>query len=372
METSQDAYGIMPDTDSASSWWQALYTKISSFYGTPGFYIFCIALIGLAFFLLIKVKPSFNKKVLIILFLIAMPVILLLDMSGILGNLASIIGNWYSNNGNSAAMGVLIVFLALVVVTLLAAVFSSMRSKSSAQDKKSGINKPLLLSALLVLVLTPLTIYLGNAFEFVAERKYYFISFFLLIYALVPFFMGFEGRKPQAREVVLIAVLSAITIGGRAVFFMLPYVDPLIAMVIICGVCFGVETGFLVGAMSLLVSGFFFGMGPWVPWQMFTYGLIGFMAGLYHKIGWLPKNKYILSVFGFLSALFIFGGIMDIYATVSFTNDLNLEKVLTLYITGIPVNLVRGIAAIIFLMLLTDPMVEKLERIKLKYGIIER
>ncbi|MCQ2559105.1 MAG: ECF transporter S component [Clostridia bacterium] len=371
METSQDAYGIMPDIDSTSSWWQTVYAKISSFYGTPGFYIFCIALIGLALFLLIKVKPSFNKKVLIILFLIATPIILLLDMSGILGNLASIIGNWYSNNGNSAAMGVLIVFLALVGGTLLVAVFSSIRYKSPADVTKQS-NKPLLLSTLLVLVLTPLTIYLGNALEFVAERKYYFISFFLLIYALVPFFMGFEGRKPQAREVVLIAVLSAITIGGRAVFFMLPSVDPLIAMVVICGVCFGVETGFLVGAMSLLVSGFFFGMGPWVPWQMFTYGLIGFMAGLYHKIGWLPKNKYILSVFGFLSALFIFGGVMDIYATVSFTNDLTLEKVLTLYITGIPVNLVRGIAAIIFLMLLTDPMVEKLERIKLKYGIIER
>ncbi len=363
---------FLSNSGTNTEWLNTIYAKVSSFYGTTGFYIVCIVLIALAAFLLIKVKPSFNKKVLIILFLIALPVILLLDTTGILGGFASAVSSWYSNNANTAAMAVLIVFLALVAFTFLAALVSSLRTRGRGKEKNEGINRSLLLSALLVLLLTPLTIYLGNALDFVAERKYYFISFFLLIYALVPFFMGFEGRKPQAREVVLIAVLSAITIGGRAVFFMLPYVDPMIAMVIICAVCFGAEIGFLVGAMSLLVSGFFFGMGPWVPWQMFTFGLIGFMAGLYHKIGLLSRSKYALSVFGFLAALFIFGGVMDIYATVSFTNEITLTKVLTLYITGIPVNLVRGISAIIFLMLLTEPLVEKLDRIKTKYGIIQR
>ena len=69
----------------------------------------------------------------------------------------------------------------------------------------------------------------------------------------LPFFLIFEGRKPQARELVLIAVLVALNVAGRAAFFMLPEFKPVVAMTILAGVAFGGETGFLVGAMTMLV-----------------------------------------------------------------------------------------------------------------------
>ena len=101
---------------------------------------------------------------------------------------------------------------------------------------------------------------------------------------MIPFFLLFERRKPRARELIVVAVLIAIAVAGRAAFFMVPQFKPVIAIVIIAAVCFGGETGFLVGAMTGFISNFFFGQGPWTPWQMFCFGIIGFLAGiLFHK-----------------------------------------------------------------------------------------
>lgn len=76
------------------------------------------------------------------------------------------------------------------------------------------------------------------------NKKYYFISLMVLLECMAPFFLIFEGRKPKARELVIIAVLCAIAIAGRAALFMLPQFKPVIAMTIISGVAFGGETGF--------------------------------------------------------------------------------------------------------------------------------
>ena len=108
---------------------------------------------------------------------------------------------------------------------------------------------------------------------------------------MAPFFLIFEGRKPKARELVIIAVLCAIAIAGRAALFMLPQFKPVIAMTIISGVAFGGETGFLVGAMTMLASNVMFSQGPWTPWQMFAVGIIGFFAGVLFRKGWLRRSR---------------------------------------------------------------------------------
>ena len=89
--------------------------------------------------------------------------------------------------------------------------------------------------------------------------------------------MIFEGRKPKSkRTFTIIAVLCALGIAGRAAFFMLPQFKPVLALTIIAGVALGGETGFLVGAITMLVSNIMFSQGPWTPWQMFAMGIIGF------------------------------------------------------------------------------------------------
>ncbi|MFR1052923.1 MAG: ATP-binding cassette domain-containing protein, partial [Lachnospirales bacterium] len=174
---------------------------------------------------------------------------------------------------------------------------------------KRKLAKRTVVAAVLVLLMIPLTLYIGVFY--LDNKKYYFISLLVLLECMLPFFLIFEGRKPQARELVIIAVLCAIGIAGRAALFMLPQFKPVMAVTIIAGVAFGGETGFLVGAMTMLASNVLFGQGPLTPWQMFSMGIIGFLAGILFRKGLLRRNRGALCVFGALAAILIYGGIMN-------------------------------------------------------------
>ncbi len=235
-------------------------------------------------------------------------------------------------------------------------------------DRK--LAKRTLLAALLILLLIPLTIYIGVFF--LGNRKYYFISLLIIIETMIPFFMVFESRKPKARELVVISVLCAIAVIGRAAFFMLPEFKPVVALVIIAGVAFGGETGFLVGAVSGFVSNFFAGHGPWTPWQMFAFGIIGFIAGILFKKGFLRKTKASLCIFGFLVTFIIYGGIMNPASIIMWQDKITWEMILSAYILGMPFDLIHALGTAFFLWFISEPMIDKLERIKVKYGLIER
>ena len=94
---------------------------------------------------------------------------------------------------------------------------------------------------------------------------------------------SFEKRKPKTREVVVLAVMTSIATLGRVIFFMLPQFKPCVAIIIITGIMLGKQSGFLCGALTAFVSDFFFGQGPWTPWQMFAFGIIGFISAIFFK-----------------------------------------------------------------------------------------
>lgn len=223
-------------------------------------------------------------------------------------------------------------------------------------------------AALLILALIPLTIYTG-IFYF-GDRKYYFISLIIILETMIPFAMIFESRRPKAREIVIISVLCAIAVAGRAAFAALPQFKPVVAVVIIAGVCFGGEAGFLVGAVTGFVSNFFFGQGPWTPWQMFAFGIIGFAAGVLFKKGFLRKTKASLCIFGFLAAFVIYGGIMNPSAVITAQNNPTFEMITAAWISGMPFDLIHAAATAFFLWFISEAMIDKLERIKVKYGLI--
>ncbi|MEC0226537.1 ECF transporter S component [Paenibacillus alba] len=232
------------------------------------------------------------------------------------------------------------------------------------------LSRRTLFSALLILIVIPVTI--GIGIFVLDDRKYYFISLLIVLYTMVPFAMVFENRKPQARELIVIAVLAAIAVAGRGAFFMLPQFKPVVAIVIIAGVCFGAEAGFLVGATAGFVSNFFFGQGPWTPWQMFCFGLIGFVAGILFQKGWLKKSKLSLCLFGGLSTLIIYGGIINLGSLLMVSTTLTWEGLLAVYISGFWFDMVHAVATMFFLFLISGPMIEKLERIKMKYGLVHK
>ena len=238
----------------------------------------------------------------------------------------------------------------------------------TAPKHKGKLSKRTIASMFLILILIPVTIWIGiTLFD---DRKYFVISLAIAVYCMLPFFLIFEGRKPQARELLTIAVLVAIAVAGRAAFFMVPSFKPVVAVTIISAVCFGAESDFLVGALSMLSSNMLFGQGPWTPWQMFAAGIIGFLAGILFQKGWLKARKISLCIYGFLATVFIYGGIMNPASLVMTSYAITKRNLLAIYMSGLPVDLVHASATVIFLWIASKPMIEKLERIKVKYGMM--
>ena len=166
-------------------------------------------------------------------------------------------------------------------------------------------------------------------------------------------------------------MLCAIAVAGRTAFSMIPQFKPVAAIVIIAGVCFGGEAGFLVGAVTGFVSNMFLGQGPWTPWQMFAFGLIGLFAGILFRKGIINKSKASLCIYGGLSTLIIYGGIMNPASVLMQPLSPNFAMIISAYLTGIPFDLIHAASTVIFLLVLSKPMIEKLERIKTKYGLLE-
>ena len=262
-------------------------------------------------------------------------------------------------------------YLAMLACLLVLAVSFSRAAPQPVHSSLGG--RPLSgrtkLASVLSLLLVPLTIFIGIVYF--GKKSYGVVSILVLLECMAPFALIFEGRKPKARELVLIAALCALAVAGRAALFMLPGFKPVAALVILSGVAFGGETGFLVGAMSMLTSNVLFGQGPWTPFQMFAMGLIGFLAGVSFQKGLLRAGRAPLAIFGAVSVVLIYGGIMNPASAILYQPNLSVSVLKAYYLTGFPFDLVHAAATALFLWFGAEPMLEKLERVKRKYGLTE-
>lgn len=202
------------------------------------------------------------------------------------------------------------------------------------------------------------------------ERKYYLTSLLLVGLMFVPFVLRFEGRRPQARELVLLATMTALAVAGRAAFYWLPQCKPVCAIVILTAVAFTPEAGFVTGAAAGLISNFFFGQGPWTPWQMLGMGLCGFLAGLVFRRGGLPRKREALCAYGAVSAFLVYGILLNAYSALLATGTLTWQSLAVYCASGFSMDAVQAISTVIFLWFFTEPMLDKLERVKIKYGFM--
>lgn len=307
--------------------------------------------------------------------------------------------------------------------------------KKNESHYMAAARKRLELTAVLIFLVIPaliaLTVFLGS------KRLYMPLSLLILVMIMAPFFMIFERRKPRAREVVLIAMMSALTVASHTFFHIAFPVQIGTAMVIISGISLGPEAGFLIGAMSRFVCNFYMGQGAWTPWQMFCWGLLGFLAGLafnreiskqnsignFKKMmapvlcvifselvayisflvwpgndktffGWrvylfgiiglllavifqkgkLKADNITMAVFTFVVTFVIYGGIMNFAAMCLSMNEpgslgIGVKALKALYVSGVGYDFYHALTAAICVFVIGTPMVNKLERIKIKYGI---
>ena len=232
------------------------------------------------------------------------------------------------------------------------------------------------LSLAIIVLLVPLAVVLFTRLK----QSFYLSGLTIIVLTIAAFFLHFESRKPQARELVLLAVLCALAVASRAAFGFVPHFKPMLAIVMLTGIAFGPEAGFLCGAISGFASNFIFGQGPWTPWQMFAYGIGGMLAGLFALCGILKKSPRAwrdggwrdilgLTVFGFLCILLVVGPLLD--TSTFFMAGFSASSPLAIYLAGVPVNCVHGSAVALTMLLFGKPLLDRLRRIQIKYGMME-
>lgn len=274
-----------------------------------------------------------------------------------------------------AVLSLFIILSAEKLLSLQETVNSNICVKRSMQEDRRGSYRTWI-AVFIILLAIPLVIFFGV--YFLNGRSYVFIGLCIVCLAMVPFAMVFENRAPQARELLIIAVMAGIAVVGRMAFFMIPQFKPMTAVIIIAGIGLGAEAGFLTGAVSGFVSNFFFGQGPWTPWQMFAFGIIGFLAGLlFHGKEWMKRINTHLKLgleclYGGIATFFIYGLLMDLSGVLTMVADgITWPALLAKVISGIPFNFIHALSTVVFLLFLSRPMEQKLNRIKKKYGILE-
>ncbi len=207
------------------------------------------------------------------------------------------------------------------------------------------------------------------AWALLSGKHFYLFSLVVFAFGFGLLALSWERQKPSAARLVVLAVLCAAAIAGRGLFAALPQCKPVVAVVIVTGLAFGPGDGFLAGAVTAFASNFMFGQGPWTPWQMFAFGLPGFLAGWLGKAGLLSGKRLPLALFGLAVTLLLVGPVLNLSTLAFMGQGVSAAAVGAVFLSGLPFDLVHGLSTGVFLFLLGPFMLEKLARVRIKYGM---
>lgn len=185
---------------------------------------------------------------------------------------------------------------------------------------------------------------------------------------MLPFFIRFEIREIAVREIVMLAMLAAIAAIGRVPFASLPSVQPTSFIIIMTGIVFGAESGFIVGAVAAIVSNIFLGQGPWTPWQMYAWGMMGMSAGLFRNVWWM-KKLWGKATFGFIWG-YLFGWFMNLWIIIGNLENFTWEFFIGIYVASLYFDLAHALSNVVFLIIFGASWIKILERFQKKYGLL--
>lgn len=193
-------------------------------------------------------------------------------------------------------------------------------------------------------------------------------SFIALGAALAAGFAWYERTRPSARLLAVVGTLAALAILGRIAFAPIPNVKPTTDIVLIAGYCLGGAPGFAVGAVAALGSNLFFGQGPWTPWQMAAWGLIGVLGAGLARIGPRPPGRLSLALACALAGLG-FGAILDFSNWVSTTGGHTLAEYLTISSLSLPFNIAHAVGNFVFFYAFGPALIRAVERCRARFAI---
>ena len=217
---------------------------------------------------------------------------------------------------------------------------------------------------LLLLAAVPIVLLVGTV---VFQDKYAaFVSLAVILLALAALLMSMENSEMSTRKLVLIAVMTALSVAGRFLFAVVPGFKPVTAIVVLTAMYFGSQAGFLTGALTAVISNFYFGQGVWTPFQMFSWGMIGLLAGLLARP--LQASRLLLALYGIFAGV-LFSLLMDVWSVLWYNSGFELSGYAAAIVTALPTTLCYAASNVIFLLLLIKPISRKLGRVKTKYGL---
>lgn len=221
--------------------------------------------------------------------------------------------------------------------------------------KNKNIGFIIMWLVLIVGLITTVTIFSEN----------YIMGFFIMILGLlILVFYIFEQEEIVIDKLVLIGILSSLSSVGRVLLGSIPSVQPSSFIIICSGIGFGKEIGMMVGILTALSSNLVLGQGPWTPWQMFLWGLMGYLSGVLSKV--LKRRKIFLILYGFIWG-FVFGWIMNIWMITGYSSEINREIFILSCISSFYFDLAHSLSNVILIKIAGDKISRIFERLRNKY-----
>lgn len=212
----------------------------------------------------------------------------------------------------------------------------------------------------IIIVLAPLLLLMIFSGDISNKSYYSLIITAYIIFLLFMAYMYFEKSKKGVQEIAVIATLSSISAIGRVIFAPIPNVQPSTFIILISGLVFGWYDGFLIGATTAFVSNIFLGQGPWTPWQMIAWGIIGIIGGLMKRKNKKPKIEY-FTIISFVCGI-LFGFIMNMWHVIGFLKDISKEAILLTYLNSVYYDVLHGVGNVIFSLVFYESFYKILNR----------
>jgi energy-coupling factor transport system substrate-specific component len=182
----------------------------------------------------------------------------------------------------------------------------------------------------------------------------------VLAVGLIVGFAWYERTKPDARTVALVGTLAAFAALGRIAFAAIPNVKPTSDIVLIAGFALGGAPGYVVGAVAGLASNFFFGQGPWTPWQMAAWGLTGVAGALLARVTRGRVGRLSLAAISFVLG-FAFTALQDVGDWFNYS-DHSLAQLGAYVGTGVGFDLIYGCGCFGFALAFGPALIRSLHR----------
>jgi hypothetical protein len=185
----------------------------------------------------------------------------------------------------------------------------------------------------------------------------------LLAAVLVGGFAWYERSRPPSRIVALVAALAALAVAARLVFAPIPNVLATTDIVLFTGYAVGGGPGFVVGALTALVSNFWLGQGPWTPWQMAGWGLVGVGGAALAAATGRRLGRFGLAAACGIAGL-AYGALLDLSVMVTYGGEQSLDRYLAISARGVPFNVAHAAGNVAFALVAGPALVRMLLRFR--------